>query len=232
MKNKRKIPLLIWIFLFLAACTPKPTEVPGLVQTMISGTQTAAVLQTENAKALFTSTPTFATLRPTITPYPTGTTFVFVPTPSDTPTPLPSATHTPYIRTTWPDWKTGEVVTMPRGTGLNIGTNKKFSGLVGIMVKVERENGVKLRPIPSKAVGGIMEDKGAAFTLTGIMNKNPNLGWLFVQVIAADGEKYWVGGWDDEDENTSIAASLSFYYPKYTPSPIPDTTSTPFTPTP
>lgn len=226
MKKQRKVIILILSALFLAACSPKPSQDPGFIFTVVAGTQTAAAYQTDVARSLNTSTPTLATHRPTITPYPTGTTFVFVPSPSITPTPLPSATSTPRIRTEWPDWKTGDVVKMPSGTGGNIGTNKKFSDLTGLMVKVVRRNGVALRSIPSKAIGGPMEEQGSAFTLTGIMNKNPEAAWLFAQVIAADGNTYWVGG-SEGDELTDPTYSLAFYYPYLTASPTPSLTVTP-----
>ena len=225
MKKKRKIGIFL-IALILAACSPKPSQDPSFIFTVVAATQTAAAYQTEMAQSLNASTPTLATRRPTITPYPTGTTFVFVPSPSVTPTPLPSATSTPRIRTEWPNWKTGDVVKLPSGSGGNIGTNKKFSDLTGLMVKVVRRNGVALRSIPSKAIGGPMEEQGSAFTLTGIMNKNPELAWLFAQVIAADGNTYWVGG-SEGDENTDPTYSLIFYYPYLTASPTPSLTITP-----
>ena len=226
MKKKRNFGILILIALVLVACSPKPSQAPGFIFTVVAGTQTAAAYQTEMAESLYTSTPTLATRRPTITPYPTGTTFVFVPSPSITPTPLPSATSTPHIRTEWPDWKTGDVVRLPSGSGGNLGTNKKFSDRTGLMVKVVRRNGVALRSIPSKAIGGPMEEQGSAFTLTGIMNKNPELGWLFAQVIAADGNTYWIGG-SEGDENTDPTHALTFYYPYLTASPTPSLTVTP-----
>ena len=98
--------------------------------------------------------------------------------------------------------------------------------VLGAVVMVTRRNGVALRSIPSKAISGPMEEEGSAFTLTGVMNKNPEFVWLFVQVIAANGKTYWVGG-SEGDENTDPRYSLRFYYPKLTPSPTPSLTPTP-----
>ena len=73
-------------------------------------------------------------------------------------------------------------------------------------------------------IDGPVEEKGSALTLTGIMNRNDNYDWLFVQVIAANGKDYWVGGNVDEDINPKIA--LDFYYPHLTTSPTPSSTAT------
>ena len=69
-----------------------------------------------------------------------------------------------------------------------------------------------------------MEEIGSAFTLTGIMNKDPHRDWLYAQVIAVNGRTYWVGGsiGDEADPTTSLA----FYYPELTVSPTPSVTST------
>ncbi len=205
--------MILSVFMFLSACTQQATPDPNFVYTAVAGTQEAAAYQTKLARSAYTSTPTLATLRPTITPYPTGTTFVYR---TNTPAPSPTLTLTPYLRTTWPDWKTGDVVRV-RGVP---GTNKLFSGLKGLQVIVVRKNGVKLRSTPNKVVGGPVEEEGSAFTLTGIMNKNPEYGWLFVQVIAANGKTYWVGGSVDsenEEANADPRISLEFYYPNLTP---------------
>lgn len=224
---KRKSVLLFLVLTFLlGACSAPPTEPPGFILTMVASTQTVAAYLTEMAEADFTQTPTPIELRATITPPPTQTGFVYLMTPSSTLTPLPSLTPTPSMRTEWPDWKTGEVVRLSSGSGANIGTNKKFSDLTGLMVKVVRRNGVALRPVPNKAIGGPMEEEGSAFTLTGIMNKNPEFVWLFVQVIASDGNTYWVGG-SAGDQNTDPRFALEFYYPKLTPSPTPGPSPTP-----
>lgn len=214
MKKLREVSFLLFLFVFLSACSSAGQD-PNFIYTVVAGTQTAAVYQTQMAELLFTSTPTQGTLRPTMTLQPTATTYIFVPSPSHTPIPSPSPTRTPRIRTEWPNWKTGEVISMPKGSGENIGTNKKFSDLTGLMVMVVRKNGVKLRPIPSKAIGGPIEVKGSAFTLTGVMNLNDDFGWVFAQVIAADGKTYWVGGSGDIQPNEVFI----FYYPKLTPSP-------------
>ncbi|MBT7071162.1 MAG: hypothetical protein HN855_09900 [Anaerolineae bacterium] len=228
-KRKFLVGLFLSIFI-LSACSPlETTQAPGFIYTVVAGTQTAAAWQTQAAEAHFTKTPTQATLRPTFTAYPTSTSFLFLVTPSSTPTLTPSATRTPSKLTEWPDWKTGSVVTMPKGSGENIGTNKFFRVLKGVQVIVVRGNGVALRPIPNKAIDGPMEEKGSAFTLTGIMNKNSDFGWLFVQVIAANGKTYWVGG-SAGDGNIDPTVALEFYYPPQlteTPTPSPSPTLTP-----
>ena len=213
MKNQKSIFLLL-ILMLLSSCSAQPTQAPGFIYTVVVSTQTASAYRTEMAGLLFpsTSTPTLVTLRPTFTPYPTSTSFVFVPSPSITPTPITTATRTPRIRTEWPDWKTGDVIRMTDGSGENIGTNKRFSVLTGLMVMVVRENGVALRPIPNKAIGGPMEEEGSAFTLTGVMNKNNDFSWLFVQVIASNGQTYWVGG-SEGDEKADPRKVFVFYYP-------------------
>ncbi len=119
---------------------------------------------------------------------------------------------------------------MPKGSGENIGSNKMFSVLRNVDVIVVRKNGVALRDIPSKAVDGPMEVRGSAFTLTGVMNKNNDFGWLFVEVIAANGKKYWVGG-SEGDKNTDPTVALEFYYPHLTTSPTPSPSAT-LTPSP
>ena len=223
MKKQRISVVFLFLLVFLSACTQQPTQDPNFIYTVVAGTQEAAAYQTKVARSSFTSTPTLATLRPTITPYPTGTTFVYR---TNTPEPSPTLSPTPYIRTTWPDWKTGEVI---RVRGIP-GTNKLFSSLKGLQVIVVRKNGVKLRSTPNKVVGGPVEEEGSAFTLTGIMNKNSEYGWLFVQVIAADGKTYWVGGsLDDKNEeaNADPRVSLAFYYPKLTPTAIVTPSATP-----
>ena len=222
MEKKRSFSLFLLLFMFLSGCSSSSQE-PNFILTVVAGTPTAAAYQTDAAESLYTRTPTPSILRATITLQPTATVYVFVPTPSNTPTMTPSATRTPLIRTEWPDWKTGNVIKMPSGSGWNIGTNKKFSSLTGLMVMVTRRNGVRLRPIPSKAIGGPMEEPGSAFTLTGVMNKDPERVWLFAQVIAVNGKTYWVGG-SEGDENTDPTHALRFYYPNLTASPTPSPT--------
>lgn len=89
---------------------------------------------------------------------------------------------------------------------------------------VVRRNGVKLRSVPNKAQNGPLEEEGSAMTLTGIMNKNHEYGWLFAQVEAVNGQKYWVGG--TEGEETDPRQSFIFYYPYLTRSPTPSPTET------
>ena len=219
----KKIEKYFWLFLisiFLSACSSSAQD-PNFILTVVAETQQVAAHQTEMARLLFTSAPTLATLRPTQTLAATPTTYVFI---ADTPTPTLTPTPTPRIRTTWPAWTDGGVVAMPK-TGGNSGTYKKFSDLTGLMVIVVRANGVKLRPVPSNAIGGPIEERGSAFTLTGLMNKNPKFDWLYVQVIAANGEMYWVGGTLGEIKGDPTFA-LDFYYPELTPSPTPSNTPT------
>ena len=223
MKKYRNALSFLLLSSFLFACAPQATPDPDYIYTAVAGTQKAAVFQTERARSFYTMTPTQATLRPTLTLEATPTIYIFTP---DTLTPSPTVTRTPTLVTTWPEWKTGEVTTMPPGTGQNIGTNKYFRVLDGLQVIVVRENGVGLRSAPNKAVSGPKEEKGSAFTLTGVMNKNPQYGWLFVQVIAADGRSYWVGG-DIGDKDIDPTVALDFYYPDLTPSPTPLGTLTP-----
>ena len=232
MKKQKSIFLLL-ILMLLSSCSSQPTQAPGFIYTVVASTQTASAYRTEMAGLSFpsTSTPILVTLRPSFTPYPTSTSFVFE---SITLTPTITETPTPQPLRDWPNWKTGEVVKMPSGSGANIGTNKKFAGLEGIMVMVVRKNGVALRPVPNKAIGGPMEEKGSAFTLTGVMNKNNDFVWFFAQVIASNGRNYWVFG-SEWDEKTDPRSVLVFYYPRVVHSPTPTLTPTPFlffTPTP
>ena len=217
MRMKFIVPVLLF---FLSACSAQPAQPPGFIYTVVASTQKAAALQTESALRLARDTATPATLLPTMTLEATPTTYIYI---RDTATPTPSLTPTPRLVTVFPDWKTGSVIKVGGGGG---GTYKKFNELVGLEVMVVRTGGVKLRSTPNKAIGGPLEEKGSVFKLTGIMNKNPKQGWLFVQVIAADGNKYWVGG-TEGDENAEPSASLIFYYPWLTPSPTPSNTPTP-----
>ncbi len=216
MRIRITVPVL---FFFLSACSAQPTQPPGFIYTVVAGTQEAAALQTESALRLSGATSTPDMLFPTITLEATATTYIFV---RDTLTPTPSLTRTPRVRTIWPDWRTGNVISVKGSGG---GTFKKFSDLTGLKVIVIRQNGVKLRSIPNKAIGGPNEERGSVFTLTGIMNKDPKFDWIFAQVIAADGNTYWVGG-TIGDLNAEPSASLAFYYPWLTPSPTPSNTPT------
>ena len=231
MKLKHRLIYLLMLFAMLTACTPfAPTQDPGLVFTIVASTQTAAALMTQMAQASYSKTPTQATLRPTFTAFPTMTSFVYEVTASSTPTPTLPSTPTPPVLTSWPDWKTGDVVTMEKGSGENIGVNKLFNILVGVQVLVTRSNGVVLRAAPNKALDGPMEERGSALTLTGIMNRNNEYNWNFVQVRAVNGKTYWVGG-SAGDDNTEPSACLEFYYPfltiSPTPSVVPSTTPSP-----
>lgn len=215
---KRNLFLYLFLgVLLLTSCTPAAAQDPGMIFTVVASTQTAAAWQTQLAEAAFSKTPTQATLRPTFTPYPTNTVFVLRYTPSPTQTFTPTITNTPSQLTEWPEWSTGEVVRMPKGSGANIGVNKRFYILAGVQVMVTRNNGVKLRDVPNKAQPGPVEEPGSAMTLTGVMNKNGEYDWLFAQVIAANGKTYWVGG--SENEDTDPRNSFVFYYPKNSPTP-------------
>ena len=225
MKKINKIVQILCALIFLSACSSQQVEDPGLVFKIVASTQTAAAYQTGVPSSLNTISPKPATLRPTITLQPTNTVFVFVPTSTNTPTPTASATPEPIILTSWPAWKTGSVISMPRGTGFNIGTNKMFNILKGVKVKVIRKNGVKLRSAPNKAIGGPKEPRYSILTLTGVMNKNSDYGWFFAQVKAADGGTYWVGGWEGEDVDPT--ESLEFFYQTATPAPTLSLSSTP-----
>ncbi len=215
MKMKFIIPLLMF---FLTACSGQPTQPPGFIYTVVASTQEVAALQTESARRSARETAEPVVLLPTMTLEATATTYIYI---RDTATPTQSLTPTPRMVTVWPDWKKGDVIKMSTGGG----TNKKFSDLVGLEVIVIRSNGVKLRSAPSKAIGGLIEESGSVFMLTGIMNKNPQYDWIFAQVIAVDGNTYWVGG-TIGDQNAEPSASLLFYYPWLTPSPTPSNTPT------
>lgn len=226
MRRKQIVYLLLVLFLLVSCAPPSaPAEDPGLIYTLVASTQTAAAWQTQMAVSAFTKTPTQATLRPTLTPFPTMTSFVYEVTPSLTPTATATYTPTKPVLTSWPDWQAGDVVTMEKGSGENIGTNKYFSILDGVQVIIIKNNGVKLRAAPNKGLDGPLEPTGSALTLTGIMNKNNEYGWLFAQVKAANGRIYWVGGTEGED--TDPRQSFRFYYPFLTTSPTLPPTDTP-----
>lgn len=225
MKRKWLWHVLLSVFV-LGACMPTPApQDPNLIFTVVASTQTAAAWQTQMAEASFSKTPTPPVLRPTFTPFPTMTSFVYNLTSSPTPTYTPKPTRTPKMLDGWPDWATGENVTMPKGAGQNIGVNRRFPILVGVQVLVVRRNGVKLRSAPNKAESGPLEERGAALTLTGIMNRNKHYGWFFAQVKAENGSLYWVGG--SYGEETDPRQSLTFYYPFLTQSATPTITETP-----
>jgi hypothetical protein len=74
-----------------------------------------------------------------------------------------------------------------------------FNELAGVEMIVTRANGVKLRSIPNKAIGGDNVLKGTKLILTGLMNKNNEFGWLFVKVKTGGGSLGWVGGSEGDD---------------------------------
>ena len=197
-----------------------PTPIPGLVNTIIAATANAAATQTAalapTATSTATSTP-LPTRTPTITPTPTET-FVFILytyTPTITNTPNVTATR-PYLEE-WPDWQTGTVVTMPKGSGENIGTTKYFSTLHNVEVVVTRANGVKLRNVPSKMYDNGHVPAGTHLILTGYWNKNNDFGWMFVKVTLSNGAQYWVGG--DTNSDKDPRNCLEFVPPPPTPTP-------------
>ncbi len=227
-RRKAYPPLLILAAALLFACAPLapgayPTQGPGAVDTLIAlkATEAAMLTQTAIGPATFTSTPGRITLTPSQT-MPATATMLFLlktntPTPSQTPTRV-------VIPTVWPDWTTGDVVDMPQGSGEGIGVTKYFSSLAHVTVVVVRTNGVKLRKLPTKALGGPIAPKGTILILTGYWNKNNDFGapWSFMKVITEDGRQYWVGG--DANDDTSPTASFAFYTP---PEPTATFTSTP-----
>ena len=185
----------------LLACSPLfslpfPTQPAGVFNTVVvlthdaASTQTAAFLPKATRTSTATPTPRYT---PTITPTPTATIifFYYTTTPIGTPTPLPI--------TEWPPWTEGTVVEMPKGSGETIGTTKMFNELAGVEMIVTRNNGVKLRSIPNKAIGGDNVLKGTKLILTGLMNKNNEFGWLFVKVKTSGGSLAWVGGSEGDD---------------------------------
>lgn len=227
-RRKSHFLLLILAVAIVPACAPLasgsyPTQGPGAVETLIAvkATEAAVLTQTALGPATFTPTPGRITLTPSQT-LPATATMLFLlktntPTPSQTPTRV-------VIPTTWPDWTTGDVVDMPQGSGEGIGVTKYFSSLAHVTVVVVRTNGVKLRKLPTKALGGPIAPKGTILILTGYWNRNGDFGapWSFMKVITPDGRQYWVGG--NANDDTSPTASFAFYTP-------PEPTAT-FTPTP
>jgi len=191
-----------------------PTPIPGLVETIVAATANAAATQTAalapTATATATGTP-LPTQTPTITPTPTET-FVFILyTYTPTVTNTPNVTATRPVLDEWPDWKTGIVVTMPKGSGENIGVNKYFSVLHNVEVVVTRANGVKLRNTPNKAYDVGHAPVNTHMILTGYWNKNSEFGWSFVKVTLPNGGQYWVGG--DTGSEIDPQNCLEFYHP-------------------
>ncbi|MGC8856160.1 MAG: hypothetical protein ACP5QU_05125, partial [Anaerolineae bacterium] len=228
MKNRLRLLLLGLTLGIILACAPLGappiyTLAPEQIASIVAATANIAATQTAAAQPLSSDTPTpYVTRTPFPSPTPTATFLFFTPTqpftPTETPLPLP---------TVWPDWTTGDIVTFPKGSGENIGVTRYFRILQNVKVIVTRLNGVKLRPIPNKALGGkSMAAYGAILTLTGYWNRNPDLDWSFVKVIAADGKQYWVGG--DEGSEIDPQRCLRFYTPEtLTPSPTETATITP-----
>lgn len=191
----------------LLACQPflpaEATPAPGWLHTAIVLTAQAAALQTASALPPPSATPTVTpTPRPvTSTPTPTETVLFdfFTATPL-TPTfqPPPDA---------WPSWESGEIVKMPKGSGENVGSVKFFRTLANVKVIVIRDNGVKLRLLPSTEAGtNLMAGKGQTLILLGFWNKNS--GNSYVKVRTLDGKEYWVGG----NGNATPEVSLAFLY--------------------
>ncbi len=210
----------IWILAFLFACIPQqPLPDPASIQQAVAATAQAAWTQTAQAQARWTRTPTSLppTSTPSLIPTATPTFLILLETPTATATVI-------AIPLTWPDWRTGEVVRMPPGSGANIGVNKFFKVLEGVPVVVMRLNGVKLREAPTKVYGKKMAAYGDLLTLTGFWNRNNDFNWSFVQVKTQDGRLYWVGG--DIGTDIDPVNSLRFYSP-YTLTPSPTATETP-----
>lgn len=204
-KQKVLFILLLLMPALLFACEPfvqAPTPMPGL-NTIVALTAQAAASQTAAAlpPATFTPTPSLTPRPVTSTPTPTETVLFdfFTSTPS-TPTfqPPPEA---------WPAWESGEVVKMPKGSGENVGTVKFFPRLAYVKVIVIRNNGVKLRLLPSTEAGtNLMAAKGQILILLGFWNKNSGNSYLKVRTL--EGKEYWVGG----NENADPQVSLAFLY--------------------
>ncbi len=227
MKHKNGIIFSVILFpLLLSACDALnpalPTLAPGIVGTYAAMTVSAANSQTAAARPPATFTPTqprptrTATTPPTIT----ATVRFILNTPTASLTPTSTIPPRPEE---WPSWTSGEIVELKHGEAM--GSSKFFKILQDVRVVVTRTNGVKLRDLPNKAIGGKQADKGSVLVLTGIMNLNRDYYpmWSFVQVKTGDGETYWVGGSMNTD--TDPKRSLIFMYllepPTATISPTP-----------
>lgn len=210
--KKKTLSTILLLMIFISACSPisaAPTEVPGIIYTIVAATNDAAWTQTAAGWPTATLTPrATSTLRATPTPItPTATFIISTSTPRYTATPTATATLPPVY--SWPAWDTGEVIKV---SGLGGGVFKLFPSLVNIDVVVVRQNGVKLRSVPSKAIGGPMAEYGSLLRLTGRMNKNNEFGWLFAEVKTSSGTLAWVGG-DINGGNTNPTENLIFYNP-------------------
>ncbi|MEJ5241897.1 MAG: hypothetical protein WHS87_11930 [Anaerolineales bacterium] len=206
--------------ILFAACVPQPPPSDASsIEQIVAATAQAAWTQTAKAQPSPTRTPTpsLPTSTPSLTPTATPTFFILLETPTATATVI-------AIPLAWPDWRTGEVVRMPRGSEANIGVNKFFRVLENVPVVVMRLNGVKLREAPTKVYGKKMAAYGDLLTLTGFWNRNNDFRWSFVQVKTQDGRLYWVGG--DIGTDIDPVNSLRFYSP-YTLTPSPTATGTP-----
>ena len=85
MKKDTPIYTLLILLFTLSACTSAPKEPLVPVETVFAATY--AAIQAKTAAAMPSNTPTpIGTLRPTLTPYPTATTFVVILAPTFTPT--------------------------------------------------------------------------------------------------------------------------------------------------
>ncbi len=99
-RRYRSSYVFVIAFILLSGCAPpSPTQVPGIVETIVAATYSAAAAQT--AAAMPSSPPILPTLAatktpspPTITPTPTPTfvVYLFSPTPTITLTPVPTET--------------------------------------------------------------------------------------------------------------------------------------------
>jgi len=229
METRMRLLLLSLALVILLACAPLGAPViytlaPEQIASIVAATANVAATQTAAAQPLASDTPTpVITRTPSPSPTLTATFLFFTPTPPLTPTatPLP-------LPTAWPDWTSGEIINFPKGSGENIGVTRFFRVLQNVKVIVTRLNGVKLRPIPNKALAyKTMADYAEILTLTGYWNMNKDFNWSFVKVIAADGKQYWVGG--DIGSEIDPQNSLRFYTPEtLTPSPTDTATMTPF----
>jgi hypothetical protein len=204
-QQKVWVVFLLLMPVILIACEPffpASTPMPGL-NTIIALTAQAAASETAAAlpPPTFTPTPSLTPRPVTATPTPTETVlFDFLTSTPSTPTfqPPPDA---------WPGWDTGEVVKMPKGSGENVGTVKYFPRLAYVKVIVIRDNGVKLRLLPSTEAGtNLMAAKGQTLILLGFWNKNS--GNSYVKVRTSEGKEYWVGG----NGNADPVVSLAFLY--------------------
>lgn len=194
-KHLSWVACFLLVAVFLSSCeslfpTPSAAPVPGLINTLIVLTANAASSQTMAALPTATVTPTPSRTPRAVTETPTPTeTVIFA---VITRTPLTPTLRPPPAG--WPDWSTGNVVRMPKGSGENVGTVKLFEVLTYVKVRVSRKNGVKLRQIPSTEAGtNLKAGYETSLILLGYWNKNS--GGSYLKVMLPDGSaQYWVGG--------------------------------------